>query len=101
VEEAIQAEINRANTLVNNDKVGPRKRLTLSYVLLAAIAHGYLTNTPAAQFKLTSSPLVMWLWIGALIVFAGGLTAIWPTGGATARVRARYFARVAQELGRA
>jgi len=101
VEGALQGEINRANSLVNNDKVGPRKRLTLSYVLLAAIAHGYVTNMPAVQFKLTSSPLVMWLWIGALIVFAGGLTAIWPTGGATARVRARYFARVAQELGRA
>jgi cytochrome c-type biogenesis protein CcmF len=101
VQGALQGEINRANVLVNSDTAGPKARVTLSYVLLAAIAHGYLTHTPAAQFKLTSSPLVMWLWIGALIVFAGGLTAIWPTGGATARVRARYFARVAQELGRA
>jgi cytochrome c-type biogenesis protein CcmF len=100
VEGALQGEINTANGLVNKDTAGPKSRLDLSYVLLAAIAHGYLTHTPAAQFKLTSSPLVMWLWLGALIVFAGGLVAIWPSG-APGRVRARYLARVAQELGRA
>jgi cytochrome c-type biogenesis protein CcmF len=97
---AIQGELNRANAIVNKDKDGPKSQLELSYYLLAIIAHGYLTHTPAAQFKLTSSPLVMWLWVGALIVFGGGLVAIWPTG-ASRRVRARYFARVAQELGRA
>ncbi len=96
----LQSEINRANALVNADKAGAQSRLDLSYVLLAAIVHGYLRHTPEAQFKLTSSPLVLWLWLGALVVFAGGLVAIWPSG-ATRRVRARYFARVAQELGRA
>jgi len=51
VQQSIQGEINRANSLVNNDKVGPGKRLTLSYVLLAAIAHGYLTNTPGGAVQ--------------------------------------------------
>jgi cytochrome c-type biogenesis protein CcmF len=101
VQGALQGEINRANILVERDRAGAKSREELSYYLLAAIARGYLTHTPAVQFKLTSSPLVMWLWLGALVVFAGGLVAIWPTGGATRRVRARYLARVAQELGRA
>jgi cytochrome c-type biogenesis protein CcmF len=44
----------------------------------------------------------MWLWLGALIVLFGGLIAIWPPPGAVrGRVRARYLARVAQDLGRA
>ena len=44
----------------------------------------------------------MWIWIGGLIVLVGGLIAIWPAPAALrSRVRARYLARVAQELGRA
>ena len=43
-----------------------------------------------------------WIWIGALIVFAGGLIALWPPARRAPRpVAARYAARVAQELGRA
>ena len=53
-------------------------------------------------FGVVEQPLVMWLWIGALSVFFGGIVAIWPPPGALrGRVRARYFARVARELGRA
>ena len=44
----------------------------------------------------------MWIWVGGLIVLLGGLTAIWPAPAALRRrLRASYFARVAQELGRA
>ena len=103
VQTAIQGELDRANTLVAGDRAaGQLKQTELSYVLLAAIARGYLNHPPAAPLKLASSPLVNWLWVGALIVLAGGLIAIWPApGGVTGRVRARYLARVAQELGRA
>ena len=31
-----------------------------------------------AQFRLLVSPLVAWIWLGGLIVFAGGLIALWP-----------------------
>jgi cytochrome c-type biogenesis protein CcmF len=56
----------------------------------------------ADAFTLIASPLVMWIWIGGLIVLLGGLTAIWPAPSALRdRVRARYLARVGQELGRA
>ena len=36
-------------------------------------------NPPPATFRLIVSPLVSWIWIGALIVFCGGLIALWPT----------------------
>jgi cytochrome c-type biogenesis protein CcmF len=103
VQSALQGEINRANAIVAADHAaGPVKQTELSYFLLAAIARGYLRHPPTAPLKLASTPLVDWLWIGALIVLAGGLIAIWPPPGAVAgRVRARYLARVAQELGRA
>jgi cytochrome c biogenesis factor len=50
------------------------------------------------------SPLVTWIWLGALIVLAGGLGAISGGLGAVSRprmVRAKQAARVASELGRA
>jgi cytochrome c-type biogenesis protein CcmF len=101
LEATLAPEINQANVLVSADHVSAKHRQELSYLLLAAIVHHYLAHPPAAPFKLASSPLVMWLWLGALVLFGGGLVAIWPAPGASRRVRARYLARVAQELGRA
>jgi len=102
IQSALQGEINQANALVARDRTSARNRTELAYVLLAAIARGYLRHPPAAPLKLASTPLLTWLWLGALIIFAGGLIAIWPPPGAVAgRARARYLARVAQELGRA
>ena len=55
-----------------------------------------------AQFRLLVSPLVAWIWLGGLIVFAGGLIALWPVpDAARGRARAGYAARVAQDLDRA
>ena len=44
-----------------------------------------------------------WIWLGAIIVFLGGLIAMWPgeRDALRRRVRAGYAARVAQDLGRA
>ena len=43
--------------------------------------------------------MVSWIWIGALIVFAGGLIALWPAGAAARRpATAAGLARVAREL---
>jgi cytochrome c biogenesis factor len=42
--------------------------------------------------------MVQWIWIGALIVFFGGLIAIWPPPRAAgSRARAAYAARVGRE----
>jgi cytochrome c-type biogenesis protein CcmF len=59
-----------------------------SLVAIAYLARAYLKNPPPAQFHFIVSPLVMWIWIGGLIVFGGGLIAIWPAGG-----RASYSLR--------
>ncbi|HWY17805.1 MAG TPA: cytochrome c-type biogenesis CcmF C-terminal domain-containing protein [Solirubrobacteraceae bacterium] len=59
-------------------------------IAVAVLARTYLQHPPPAQFHFIVSPLVMWIWIGGLIVFGGGLIAIWPTGGgATDSVRRR------------
>ena len=62
----------------------------------------YPADAPAATFRVIVSPLVTWIWVGALIVFLGGATAIWPPpAGATRTVTATQAARLARELGRA
>jgi cytochrome c-type biogenesis protein CcmF len=44
------------------------------------------------------SPLVTWIWIGALVVLLGGLIALWPSPRAVRRrVTAVYAARVGRE----
>jgi cytochrome c-type biogenesis protein CcmF len=47
-------------------------------IAVAYLARSYLQHPPPAQFRLIVSPLVMWIWIGGLIVFGGALIAIWP-----------------------
>jgi cytochrome c-type biogenesis protein CcmF len=105
---AIGAPLPEAGLVAQADALVPAtdstvKQLGLAYyVLLPAIVRHYVNFPPPASFTLIASPLVMWIWIGGLIVLLGGLTAIWPSPAALrSRVRARYLARVAQELGRA
>jgi cytochrome c-type biogenesis protein CcmF len=71
--------------------------------LLVALTRAYANGNAEANFRVIVSPLVAWIWIGGIVVFLGGLIAIWPTPGtgARSRVRARHAARVAHELGRA
>ena len=62
----------------------------------------YREETAPANFRVLVSPLVTWIWLGALIVFAGGLISLWPApSGARRRATAGYAARLARELGRA
>ena len=71
-------------------------------VAIAYLARAYLKNPPPAQFHLIVSPLVMWIWVGGMIVFGGGLIAIWPAPSAVRRrVSVRMRARAAQGLARA
>jgi cytochrome c-type biogenesis protein CcmF len=60
-------------------------------IALAVLARSYLQHPPPAQFHFIVSPLVMWIWIGGLIVLGGGLIAIWPAPAALRR-RAEVFA---------
>jgi cytochrome c-type biogenesis protein CcmF len=70
---------------------------------LGGLSKSYVTQAPAATFRLITSPLVTWIWLGAIIVFVGGLIAMWPgeRDALRRRVKAGYAARVAQDLGRA
>jgi len=75
-------------------------------VAIGYLARAYLAHPPQAQFHVIVSPLVMWIWIGGLIVGGGGLIAIWSAGGWAAvfvrrRSSARSRARAAQGLQRA
>jgi cytochrome c-type biogenesis protein CcmF len=70
--------------------------------VLRALPERYTRDAPAATFRIISSPLVTWIWLGALIVFAGGLIALWPAGaGARRPATATGLARVARALTRA
>jgi cytochrome c-type biogenesis protein CcmF len=42
------------------------------------LARQFVTHTWPVTFLLIVDPLVMWIWIGALIIAAGGLLALWP-----------------------
>jgi cytochrome c-type biogenesis protein CcmF len=89
---------------VFNDAKGlpPEQREVALAEALTGLTRSYAANPPPATFRLIVSPLVSWIWIGALIVFAGGLIALWPPLRRAPRpVAARYAARVARELGRA
>jgi cytochrome c-type biogenesis protein CcmF len=75
-------------------------------VAIAAMASAYMQDPPQAQFHLIVSPMVMWIWIGGLIVGGGALIAIWPGGGwalysVRRRVAARSRARAEHGLARA
>jgi cytochrome c-type biogenesis protein CcmF len=66
---------------------------------IARLVGRYVAHPWPVTFLLIVSPLVMWLWIGALIVVAGALIALWPAP-ALARLWARsaaYAGRLARE----
>jgi cytochrome c-type biogenesis protein CcmF len=83
-------------------KVPPKMQAALLGQAITGLVQRYRNQPPPASFRMISSPLVAWIWIGGLVVFTGGLIALWPAGDPAARrVRGRYAARVARELGRA
>jgi cytochrome c-type biogenesis protein CcmF len=78
------------------------ERATLLGETLRRLVARYRADAPPARFRVLVSPLVTWIWVGALIVFGGGLIAIWPAPfGATRRARVPEAARLARELGKA
>jgi cytochrome c-type biogenesis protein CcmF len=81
------------------NKTIPLVRPDEGIIAIAVLAHAYMQHPPPAQFKLIVSPLVMWIWIGGLTVFAGGLIALWPARGALRRRTAvRSQTRLGAEL---
>jgi len=69
---------------------------------LRGLSRSYTENPPAATFRFIVSPLVTWIWAGALIVLLGAGIALWPAGArARSPATATGLARVARELERA
>jgi cytochrome c-type biogenesis protein CcmF len=81
------------------DELGPEQRDAFLGQALAGLVRSYAADAPPATFRLIVSPLVTWIWVGALLAIAGGLIALWPTPrGATRLARAAYAARVGREV---
>jgi cytochrome c-type biogenesis protein CcmF len=109
--EGLRADIRNRNTLLVNAvrEVGAKGGVVdaerfgrLRYASFQAIQQHYLKSAPAATFRIIQSPLVAWIWIGAMTVFGGGLLALWPAADALRRrATAGYAGRVARDLGRA
>jgi cytochrome c-type biogenesis protein CcmF len=77
------------------------QRLPMLAEALRALTQRYADEPPPATFRILVSPLVTWIWLGALIAFGGGVVAGWPTGASARRtVTAGYAARLARDLGR-
>ena len=80
-------------------KLSPEQRDAFLGQALGGLVRSYAKNPPPATFRLIVSPMVTWIWIGALIAFLGGLIALWPPPrGSRSPARAAYAARVGREV---
>jgi cytochrome c-type biogenesis protein CcmF len=71
-------------------------------VVLAVVARRYVTHEPPITFTAIHSPMIMWIWVGGLIVIVGSLTALWPSPEARRRrASSLAAARLGRELSRA
>jgi cytochrome c-type biogenesis protein CcmF len=70
-------------------------------IAILALAEKYAQDPPPATFRVIVNPLVVWIWIGALVALAGAMLALWPSAEARGRVQAAYAARLGKELGTA
>jgi cytochrome c-type biogenesis protein CcmF len=71
-------------------------------LILAGLAERFRTHAPPITFTALHSPMIMWIWVGGLIVIFGSLTALWPSPEARRRrASSLAAARLGRELSRA
>ncbi len=71
-------------------------------LIIAALAERFRTHNPPITFTAIHSPMIMWIWVGGLIVILGSLTALWPSPEARRRrASSLAAARLGRELSRA
>ncbi len=58
-------------------------------VIIRSLTQRYVSHPWSASFLLIVSPLVSWLWIGAILAALGGLIALWPLPGGVRQLRPR------------
>ncbi|HEX8856734.1 MAG TPA: cytochrome c-type biogenesis CcmF C-terminal domain-containing protein [Thermoleophilaceae bacterium] len=67
---------------------------------LRRLVASYANEPSPVSFRVLISPLVAWIWLGAVIVFTGGLMTIWPAPSrARRRITASHAARLARGVG--
>jgi len=73
---------------------------TLRGRAIIGLTNQYVTRPWAVEFLMIVSPLVSWIWVGALIIAFGGLIALSPVPALLARrsTAAAYESRLAREL---
>ncbi|MGI8921372.1 MAG: heme lyase CcmF/NrfE family subunit [Solirubrobacteraceae bacterium] len=99
----IQTEVKADDQLLNSRPgLAPDVRYLAVARGIGLIRQRYLANPPPTTFRVIVSPMVTWIWLGALVVLIGGLTAFWPGGPSARRQRAPALAtQLEHELGRA
>ncbi len=68
---------------------------------IVGLTQQYVSHPWPIEFLLIVSPLVTWIWLGAIVIALGGVIALWPPPEALLvrrRSAAVYAARVAREL---
>jgi cytochrome c-type biogenesis protein CcmF len=97
--DTLRPRIKEGDKVFTDAKLTPEARDAFLGRALGGLAQSYAANPPPATFRMLVSPMVNWIWIGALIALAGGLIALWPAPrGATGRVTAGYAARVGRDV---
>jgi cytochrome c-type biogenesis protein CcmF len=85
----------QAQSLPASQRATQLNRLyTLRDLAIRELAQRFVSHPWSSQFLIEVSPLVMWLWLGAIIAAVGGLVALWPVPG-RARTRLHRPARPA------
>jgi cytochrome c-type biogenesis protein CcmF len=62
-------------------------------VIIRSLTQRYVAHPWSASFLLIVSPLVTWLWLGAILAALGGLIALWPMPGGPRRMGPRARVR--------
>jgi cytochrome c-type biogenesis protein CcmF len=101
----LQAEINRGDQVFTKlmtslTPTEAREPANVQFIrterarAIAGLTSRFVTHPWPAEFLLIVSPLVTWIWLGAIIIAAGGLIALWPVPAfARRRSAAVYRAR--------
>ena len=76
----------RQKSFEPSTEVGIRSNLEEDLYIVYA---GSVAGTEEAVYRFTINPLVLWVWLGGLVLVTGGLITMWPggTGGGTVRPR--------------
>jgi cytochrome c-type biogenesis protein CcmF len=101
----LQAEINRGDQVFTKlmtslTPAEARQPANVQFITLereraiSGLASRYVTHPWPVEFLMIVSPLVSWIWLGAIIIALGGLIALWPIPVlARLRASAPYAAR--------